>query len=351
MTKQPILWLMAVLLLAFTACEDEAFDPVLRLGAASAISSPANGASFVIAEGTEDDEFASFSWSDADFGVSTQVTYTLEVDLAGNNFSAPESLVPSLNTSSVSVTNAEANNFMIGRGIAGGTAQDVEVRVKAIVGREADGNVLISAPITLNITPFEAEVVYPQLWVPGNYQGWDPGGAPGVYSVEDNGQYEGYVYFNEDNGPFKFTDAPNWDNGIFGVDGGNEGVLASPGDDITLPGTAGLYRLNADINDLTYSATATNWGLIGSATPTGWDSDTDMVYDEGTGMLSLTLDLIGGEKIKFRANDDWPINLGDNGADGELDYGGDDIDVAESGNYTVTLDLTGAIYKFELKKN
>lgn len=342
---------MAMLLLAFSACDDETFDPVLQLGAPAAIASPTNGASFVIAEGTEDNEMAAFSWSAADFGVSTQVNYTLEADLAGNNFGDPQVLVPSQSTTSASVTNGTANNLLIGLGIAGGVAQDIEVRVRALVGRAADGNELISAPITLNVTPFEAEVVYPQLWVPGNYQGWDPGSAPGIYSVEDNGQYEGYVYFTEDSSPFKLTDAPNWDNGIFGVDGGNEGTLASPGDDITLPGMVGLYRLNADINGLTYSATATNWGLIGSATPTGWDSDTDMVYDEGTGMLSLTLDLIGGEKIKFRANDDWPINLGDNDADGKLDYGGADIDIAESGNYTVTLDLTGAIYKFELKKN
>ncbi|MEO0731984.1 MAG: SusE domain-containing protein [Bacteroidota bacterium] len=350
MTKQPILWFLALCLLAFTACEEETFDPVLRLGDAASMTAPGAGSAFIIAEGTDAATLTTFSWTAADFGVATGVNYSLEADLAGNNFAEPESLAPSLNTTEVAVTNGTVNNFLIGRGIAGGEAQDIEVRVKAVVGREADGNVLTSDPITLNVTPFEAEVVYPQLWVPGNYQGWDPGSAPGVFSVEDNGAYEGFVYFGEDNTEFKMTDAPNWDNGIYGTDGGSDAALASPGDNIVLPGLAGLYQVQADVNDLTYSLVATNWGLIGDATPGGWDADTDMVYDAATGLLTLTVELTAGA-IKFRANDDWGINLGDTGADGKLEYNGDDIAVAEAGNYTVTLDLTGAIYKIDVKKN
>jgi len=76
-----------------------------------------------------------------------------------------------------------------------------------------------------------------------------------------------------------------------------------------------------------------------------------MMYDVATGLHSLTVDLVGGEFIKFRANDGWDLNMGDTGADLKLDYGGDDIAVAESGNYTVVLDLTGAIYKYTLTKN
>ncbi|MEL7160252.1 MAG: SusE domain-containing protein [Bacteroidota bacterium] len=350
MTKQPILWFLAVLLLSFTACEEETFDPVLRLGDAASLTAPSAGTAFTIAEGSQDATLATFTWTAADFGVATGVNYSVEADLAGNNFAEPERLVPSVNATEATITNGTVNNFLIERGIAGGVAQDIEVRVVAAVGRSEDGNVLTSAPVTLNVTPFEAEVVYPQLWIPGNYQGWDPGSAPGVFSVQDNGQYEGYVYFTEDNTEFKMTDAANWDNGIFGTDGGSAEALASPGDNIVLPGPIGYYRVNADINGLTYSVTATNWGLIGDATPGGWDADTDMVYDAATGLLTLTVDLGQGE-IKFRANDDWAINLGDTGADTTLEYNGDNIPVAEAGNYTVTLDLTGAIYKIGLEKN
>jgi len=348
MLKQHFLFALAAILLCFTACEEESFDPVLTLGAAPAVSAPADGTSFVIEEGTGDDAFATFSWSAADFGFPAGASYTVEMALAGTDFADAESLVPAVNALAATVKNNAVNNYLINSGIAGGVSQDVQVRVKASVGESADNNVLISSPITLNVTPFAAEVVYPQIYVPGNHQGWDPPTAPSIFSVEDNGIYDGYVFFADADNPFKFTPERNWDND-FG-DTGADGTLDAGGDNI-VAGAAGLYRLNANINDLVYTATPTNWGLIGSATPTGWDSDTDMVYDATTGLLSLTVDLIGGEFIKFRANDAWDVNMGDTGADLALEYGGDDIAVAEAGNYTVVLDLTKAIYSYTLTKN
>jgi hypothetical protein len=86
----------------------------------------------------------------------------------------------------------------------------------------------------------------------------------------------------------------------------------------------------------TYTAVATDWGVIGSATPGGWDNDTDMTYDPETGIWSVTLDLIDGA-FKFRANDGWDINLG--GDLNNLSYNGSDIPITE-GNYTITLDLS-----------
>ena len=65
-------------------------------------------------------------------------------------------------------------------------------------------------------------------------------------------------------------------------------------------------------------------GLIGSATPTGWDSDTDFVYDAENNVLSLDINLINGEKYKIRANNGWDIGFPgqfgpDSDGDGFLD--------------------------------
>lgn len=352
MFKQHISFAFAAILLCFTACDKETFDPVLRLGEASAISAPADGTSFVIAEGTGEQEFAAFSWSAADFGFPSGASYSVEMDLAGNNFATPTAIVPAANALTASVKNSKVNSFLIGRGISGGTQQAVEVRVKAAVGQAADNNVLYSSPITLNVTPFEAAIEYPKLYVPGAYQGWNPADEETViYSVPENGIYDGYAYFPDPSTAFKFTDAPNWDNGNFG-DNEPDGVLDDSGSDIVAT-EAGMHRLNVNINDRTYTVTSTSWGLIGSATPTGWDSDTDMVYDAATGELTLTLDLTGGADnfIKFRANNAWDLNLGDNDADQEMEYGGADIAITESGNYTVKLLLNQPIYTYELIKN
>jgi hypothetical protein len=55
--------------------------------------------------------------------------------------------------------------------------------------------------------------------------------------------------------------------------------------------------------------------------------------------------------MKFRANNDWAVNLGDNDANRSLEYGGANIAVAESGNYTIELNLGNAVYTYKLTKN
>lgn len=339
---------LAAALLCFTACEEQTFDPVLNLGAASAISAPADGSSFLITEETAGDELAAFVWSAADFGVATEINYTLQLDVAGNDFAEPTALVPATTMTNASVVNSTMNNELINRGLPGNVEQALEVRVKAVVGLEEDGNILYSNPITLNVTPFEAEIDYPKIYVPGAHQGWDPPSAPTIFSVESNGSYDGYVYFADASNEFKFTTGPNWDENY--GDTGADGTLDNNGDNINSGGEGGLYRATFDINDLVYSITRTEWGMLGTSTPGGFDTDIDMVYDPVTGVYSLTTDLVAGE-IKFRANDAWDINLGDTGGDRKMEYGGDNIAIDEDGNYTIELLLNRAVYSYTVTKN
>lgn len=351
MLKHFLYTTLAVLFL-FTGCAEEEFGPVLETGAASSFTEPAAGASFVITEETLADVMTTFSWSAADFGFPSGTIYELQADLPGGGFQDPVLLASGLTTTSVDLMNSRMNSFLIGAGATPGTPQEVLVRVLGRVGTAADNNVLISEPISIQVTPFEAEVEVEALSVPGNYQGWDPGSAPLIYSLEDNGIYDGYVYFSEDNTEFKLTNEPNWDNGDFG-DNDADGSLDAGGSNLMLPGSAGYYRVQADINALTYSITPTDWGVIGNATPTGWDSDTDMVYDADNNVLTLNLELVTGDDtaIKFRANDSWDLNLGDDSLDGSLEYNGANIPITEAGNYTITLDLNGPTPEYTLTRN
>jgi hypothetical protein len=191
------------------------------------------------------------------------------------------------------------------------------------------------------------------MYVPGDYQGWDPAKADIIRSNNKDNTFEGFVNFAGGTGEFKFTDAPNWNNGVFGdATSGTSGNIASPGNNfkVTPPG---YYQLQASLKNNTWKATKTSWGLIGDAIPgTGWNSDLDLTYDATSKTLKITLDL-NAAHIKFRANDDWAINFGDTGADGSLEYNGADIVVPAAGNYTVTLDLHGGQgkYTYTLKKN
>jgi spore coat protein U-like protein len=78
-----------------------------------------------------------------------------------------------------------------------------------------------------------------------------------------------------------------------------------------------------------------------------------MTFNAGAGTWTITADLTGGQELKFRANNDWAINFGDNApADNKPDYNGSNIAIAQTGNYTITLDLgVAGNYSYTVKKN
>lgn len=344
MFKKYLLWSLVLGLFAFS-CEDDRDLVTVKLGDLPVISAPTAGQSFTITAETLTESFGEVKWSPADFGFTAGTTYTVEMDVAGNDFAEAIGLATTTGLSAV-LSNEQVNGVLISKGLPGGVFSDMQIRVVAKVSDDVAN--LISAPVTLSISPVEAEINYPILNVPGSYQGWNPGLETTVlFSVTQDENYEGYIFFPEDNALYKFA-LGSWDTNW--GDTGADGTLDPGGTDIP-QGAAGLYRLNANLSALTHTSLRTDWGLIGDATPTGWDADTDLVYNPDTRTLSVTLDLEGGKNIKFRANDAWDINLGDNGADTKLEYNGNDILVAESGNYTVELDLSKAIYRYKLTKN
>ncbi len=330
--------------LVFWSCEDEIDGPFLALGDAPTFTAPSGLASVVITEDNISDVFADFEWTAASFGFDAGINYLLEIDVAGNSFAEATPLGPVVNELKQTITNDKVNNIMLSAGLS--TTSTMEIRVVASVSDDVEK--LISAPLSIEVTPFEQEIDYPKLGVPGSYQGWDETNESTViYSVNQDGTYEGFIYVGDAGAAHKFVQGFSWDTN-WGDDGA-DGILEPGGADISLT-DAGVYRFSVNLNDLTHSSVKTDWGLIGDATPGGWDNDTDMTVDPATGNWSITLDLIAGD-IKFRANDLWNIDFGDTGADAKLDYGGDNIPVTEAGNYTIELILNQAIYTYTITKN
>jgi hypothetical protein len=290
-------------------------------------------------------------WSEPDYGFSSAPKYIVQMDESGNDFADPTDIATTQETS-FSTTFGDMNNRLLSAGYAAGQSVSLDFRVVASL-QDSIGEAL-SEPITLSFTPYLVEINYPEVYVPGGYQSssgytndWSPADAPPLFSVNDDGNYEGYVYIASDNSEFKFTDERNWD--LNWGDDGADGTLDQNGANI-VASTAGYYKMNVNLNDMTYTTLNTTWGLIGSATADDWNSDQDMTYDPATKVWTITADLTA-EEIKFRANDAWNLDYGDTGADGQLDQGGDNIAVPEAGNYTVTLDLSDAPYTYSLTKN
>lgn len=188
--------------------------------------------------------------------------------------------------------------------------------------------------LTINMEEgtYEFSLALPNLWIPGNHQGWSPSTAP-MMGTTDYSNYYGYANLD---GEFKFTGQPDWDPLNWGV-GADAGQLGAGGGNLSVA-EAGTYFVQANITDLTWSAAKVDvYGLIGDATPGGWDASTNLTSADGlvwTGEVTLA----GSGEFKFRANDAWDINLGGDLAN--LTPGGDNIATPGEGTYVVTLDLS-----------
>ena len=188
-------------------------------------------------------------------------------------------------------------------------------------------------------------VQYPKVYTPGSFQGFDYSDTNNALSsINSDNVFEGYKYFPEDNGEFLVTRIPDSSAPYFG-DNGNDGTLDQFGSNITV-GPAGLYYIKADLNENTIEFDRQEWGILGDATTVGWDSDIDLVFDAEKNALRTVITTTDGF-IKFRANDAWDLNLGDDGADGLLEFGGADIAVP-AGEYEILLNLNRPDYNYKI---
>lgn len=139
-------------------------------------------------------------------------------------------------------------------------------------------------------------------------------------------------------GEFKFRANHSWDYNYGST--AKDATLDAGGTNISTPTKfeEGDVYFTLDLshpNAYTYSMN--EWGVIGGAIPvTGWDSDHDMTWDAANKVFTITIALNAGD-FKFRANNDWAVNLG--GDINGLTQDGANIAVPSAGTYKITLDL------------
>lgn len=186
--------------------------------------------------------------------------------------------------------------------------------------------------VTLDMNNLTYTVGKPVLYMAGDANGW----ATNDYLAgEDGVHFTGFMYLNQ-NG-FKFCTQPEGKGTNYGADFNTAADAAN----ITMTEEAGYYKVDVDLESKSYVLTPiTTIGIIGSASPNGWDSDVDMTYvpyNAETKALGYweakDITLASGE-IKFRANDDWAINWG--GDVNALTQGGGNISV-DAGTYDIKL--------------
>ena len=340
---------ITVLALLFAACKKDL--PIVTLDTDNPTESKltATEQSLVLLEARQNNTAVIFKWTKPAYNINGAFVHTLQFAKAGTNFAGAVN-EPIGSALEKSYSEKAFNALMLSLGLKAGQQGNVEVRVRSLLNDSIAP--LYSNAYSISVTPYSLEQF---LYVPGDYQGWSPASAEIIRSADKNNKYEGFINFAGGTREFKFTDAPDWNNGIFGDNGsGNSGVIATPGNNFKVA-DVGYWRINADLVNKTWSSTKTSWGLIGSARTgdnAGWNADDDLTYDAASKTLTITKNLFAGE-VKFRANDDWAINFGDDGGNGSLEYGGANITIGSAGNYTITLDLKGGAgkYTYTVKKN
>lgn len=235
-----------------------------------------------------------FTWDAADFGVRTQINYSIE---ASYNDGAKLVLFTGMNGTSSEQTYESLNNILAlsvedgGLGVPSGEPTDVDFYISATIG--TDFEKFYSAPATVRMTVTTAERTYPQVWVIGDYCGWNFDNAQGLFCFSgDEVTYEAIVDLGEKaaNG-FKLSGEAGWNDAC---NWGTDGDAAAPETEapsITLISSGGsgnimvyskrFYRFVFDRSTLTLSnkLSFNSMGIIGDATPGGWDTDTEMNFD------------------------------------------------------------------------
>jgi starch-binding outer membrane protein SusE/F len=349
-----ILVLFSAILIASCSTDDVEDRPIIEAIDSPVLVSPTNGAIYNLSVENSSNLAERFVWSDANFGGDVEINYAVQMDIAGNEFASPVDLGSVNSENQLAVSVETLNGAALSLGAEPFAAVPYEVRVKASVGSmEMLSN---STPITVSAYTTEA----PKLYLVGNFlaasgygDDWTPAnGVPIAASGYGETKFEGFVNVAVDNANFLFLPVNNdsgWADKIGTTEKGvYTKVLVVGGEDIGVPDNApGYYYVKADTDALTYSFEKTSWAVTGSATANGWPgddpvatADQDMTYNAATKVWEIDLDLVSGE-YKFRANDDWALNLGpDEDGDGYLDFNVGNFNVDTAGNYHIELDLS-----------
>ena len=320
-------------------------------------------ASYVL-EATKAAEIAQvFSWGVFDMGYNAAVTYSLEMDLAGNNFANAVELA-SGNTLTVSITVGQLNAAMLRLkrvyDFEDASEQNVGFRVMGSISPNVEP--FYTNVVSTKITPYSASVDYPKIWVIGDFCGWNHGRSQFLYAFTGGDLYEGLIFFDDKaaNG-FKITGEANWNNGNWGLpDGDTPPAEASS---ITLWDDGGskdikcysknfyVFSYNTSSLELKMLNSMNTFGIIGDGA-NGWGDDDDIPFDFDTQnqVFVATVTLTDGS-IKFRADQAWNYNLGQkSGAEtGIMAKDGDNISIV-AGTYKITVNLNNSdemTYKIE----
>ena len=292
----------------------------------------------VLEESNEGMEALKVTWTQPEFGYSAAAEYNVLFDLSTGDFSNPET-VSAGSSLEKSFNTEDLNKVLLNLGAEPGTAAQLQVKVDIIMSKQYSRASDVSG---LTATAYSGVLDLTTPWgVVGSAtpNGWGDGPDTPFYKSDEAGIYVAYITMVE--GEWKIRKDNDWAVNYGSSDDVN---LVDGGDNIAT--TAGTYKITFDEINLTYKIETYSWGLVGDATPNGWDGpDFPLDYDSCSDTWRAVVKLNDGE-WKIRQNNDWAVNLGSDGADGNLQDGGGNIPVT-LGYYQIIVDFNNSTYTIE----
>ena len=286
-------------------------------------------------------EILTLTWSDPDYGFDAAALYSVQMDVQGGDFSNPQ-IISVGSSLEKTFTVEELNAKLLSLSMTPAEEGVAIFRIKATLSEYQE---IFSNTVNLNVTPYSSLLdLSTNLGVVGSATpgGWGNENIPDLkfYTTATTDVYVAYVTLR--NGEIKFRNNNDWSENW--GDDGNDGTLDSYGANI--PVSAGTYKIEVNFSSMTYTMEAYSWGLVGSATPNQWNGPDLMLHynsfqDDWRAVVTL-----GEGEVKFRFNNDWGLNYGDDGADGSMEANGANISVS-SGHYLVSMNLNTQTYSME----
>ena len=295
----------------------------------------------VLNEENAANEILTLTWTEPDFGFSAAALYSVQIDVQGGDFSNPQ-IISVGGSFDKTFTVEELNAKLLSLSMLPNEEGVASFRIKATLSEYQE---IYSNTVNLSVTPYSSLLdLSTSLGVVGS-------GTPGgwgnenildlpFYTTATTNVYVAYVTLR--NGEIKFRNNNDWSEN-WGDDGA-DGTLDSYGANISV--SAGTYKIEVNFSSMTYTMEEYSWGIVGSATTNGWGGPDMMLhYNSYQDDWKAVVTLADGE-AKFRFNNDWAVNYGDDGADGTMEANGANIAVS-AGHYLVTMNLNTQSYTME----
>lgn len=303
--------------------------------------------------------FATLQFSAADFGLATAARYTAYADIK-EDFSSKQALGNvTTDTAGIAISAATLNNALITLGCPDSVDVKVYFRIETQMMGESSPvervEALVSNSVSAIVKPFDAEKVYPSVYVVGSITNptWNHDAAYHLFSyAEDEENYVGVLDMGENfaTAEFKITGAANYENAT-----GNWGLAASSATDpdaasVTLENGSGTnisqYRAHRYYNfhfvksSLTLNMIKGFDEVVVAGDFGGWMDGTpaSMQWISSNGKFYADIQISAAGAFKFVIDGGTWIGTGD--GEGKVNIGGgDNIQIAEPGNYRFYLDL------------